>query len=187
MSQYPHLWDLLDEEEITETTEIYTQRVSSSSPAQNFKMYMRSVARWVANYIAKIKFRADGPAGDNQYEYNLGGEMKLLGEKGIITRLLGNTIYTGPDLGSSPVDGQVWKYDGLTGKMKLGTGADMHIRINVAAPATEWVLVHNFGWVPNYAAYDNAGNELHGQRSTVDANTEKITFSVARSGYVDMT
>jgi len=50
-------------------------------------------------------------------------------------------------------------------------------------PAYEWIIVHNFGFIPNVYTTDLQGNEFEGVVVPVDASTIKIVFTEAVSGY----
>jgi hypothetical protein len=50
-------------------------------------------------------------------------------------------------------------------------------------PAYEWIVVHNFGFIPNVYTTDLNGNEFEGVVVPVDASTIKIVFTDAVTGY----
>jgi len=50
-------------------------------------------------------------------------------------------------------------------------------------PATEWLVVHNFGFIPNVYTTDLQGNEFEGIVVPVDDSTIKIVFTEPVSGY----
>jgi hypothetical protein len=185
----PHLWQELLASEITETTEVYTQRKSDVSSPANFRILLGSILTWVRNHLPKLRVQTDTPSSPNDmYEYTIGGVVKYLGKRGLETYLDGNQVMIRPKFPESPVDGQAWVYDEDTGEMKLGDKAgDQHLLIEITTAALVWNLPHNFGWRPNYEIYDSDGNMLHGVRTTVDVNTESVAFSVARAGFVYFT
>lgn len=185
----PHLWTELLPGEITDTTEVYTQRKSDISSPGNYRILLGSILTWVRNHLPKLKIQTDAPASPNDvYEYTIGGVVKYFGERGMETYLDGNQVMIRPKFPESPIDGQAWVYDEASGGMKLGDKAgDQHLRIEITTATTVWVLPHNFGWRPNYEIYDSDGNMLHGVRTTVDVNTESVAFSVARAGYACLT
>lgn len=170
---------------LDETLELYTQRPISSGPPVNKRFSLKTLRDWLKTALSKLYFRADGPV-INEYEFTLGGAFNWKGDRGMRTRLDGNRIFIGPQW-EDPVDGQVWTYDESLDEMVLkDIDADKHVRILVTS-ASVWNLNHNLGFVPNYIAKDESDNILHGLRETIDVNNEKITFGVARAGYVDFT
>lgn len=171
--------------DLKDSTELYTQRPDGAGPQINKRFTLLTLKNWLKSVLSKLYFRADGPL-VNEYEFTLGGAFNWKGQRGLETHLDGNRIFIRPKV-EDPEDGQVWTWDDAASEMVLrAIDADKHIRIPIST-ATVWNLNHNLGFVPNYIAKDTSDNILHGLRETIDDNNERITFTVARAGYVDFT
>lgn len=171
--------------DLKDSTELYTQRPDGAGPQVNKRFTLLTLKNYLKSVLNKLYFRADGPL-VNEYEFTLGGAFNWKGQRGLETHLDGNKIFIRPKI-DAPVDGQIWTWDETLGEMVLKDNeGDKNVRIDVAS-ATVWNLAHNLGFVPNYIARDTDGNILHGLQETIDDNNERITFTIAREGYVDFT